>query len=152
ASQIGQETKEDLRQAKVSHLGAEGERVAEESSPDSETVADPVVGERVRVKGFNQTGIVRRRDGDSVKVEIGLMRTTVPIVGLITATGASSAPSFSLTRGATFASPGVRRDASSERSVSEINVIGESAEDALSRVDKFLDDAFLAQRPRVRVV
>ena len=34
----------------------------------------------------------------------------------------------------------------------ELNVIGNTAEEALERVDKFLDQAFLAGRPRVRIV
>jgi DNA mismatch repair protein MutS2 len=34
----------------------------------------------------------------------------------------------------------------------EINVIGETAEEAAKNVDKFLDDAFLAQLSRVRIV
>ena len=34
----------------------------------------------------------------------------------------------------------------------EINVIGTTAEEARERVDKFLDEAFLARRFRVRVV
>ena len=39
-----------------------------------------------------------------------------------------------------------------EGSSSEINVIGETAEEARRRVDKFLDNAFLSQMTRVRVV
>ena len=40
----------------------------------------------------------------------------------------------------------------SEPAPSEINVIGQTSDEALSRVDKFLDNAFLAQLQRVRVV
>ena len=40
----------------------------------------------------------------------------------------------------------------SEGSLAEINVIGEHVEEARRRVDKFLDNAVLAQVVRVRVV
>jgi DNA mismatch repair protein MutS2 len=46
----------------------------------------------------------------------------------------------------------VRMENSSQGSLSEINVIGETADDALRRVDKFLDNALLAQLTRVRIV
>jgi DNA mismatch repair protein MutS2 len=34
----------------------------------------------------------------------------------------------------------------------EINVIGMTVEEATNRLDKFLDDAALAQKPRVRII
>ena len=46
----------------------------------------------------------------------------------------------------------VRTQASEESSGSEINLIGCTVEEATGRVDKFLDEAALANRSRVRII
>ncbi|MEE8178094.1 MAG: Smr/MutS family protein, partial [Acidobacteriota bacterium] len=46
----------------------------------------------------------------------------------------------------------VRMETAAQGSLSEINVIGETAEEARRRVDKFLDNAFLAEMSQVRIV
>jgi len=139
---LREQLKEELRQATISHLGESGE-----PSPASPAaVQDITMGDRVRLRGLNQVGTVRRRDGDALEVQIGALRTKASVrdvVGVIPSSGASSTASGAFH---------VRMERSSGASVSEINVIGETAEEARSRVDKFLDNAFLAQVARVRVV
>jgi len=46
----------------------------------------------------------------------------------------------------------VNTSPSDEQAADEINVIGCTVEEATRRVDKFLDDAALANKPRIRVI
>jgi DNA mismatch repair protein MutS2 len=111
-----------------------------------------VPGARLRVRGFNKPVILRRSDGSSAEIEAGPLRMKVAIDeitgiegtpggkapgegkrGDITVTSASSAPSEGSSTG-------------------EINVIGMTVEEASNRVDKFLDEAALANRTRVRII
>ena len=147
-TRLRQQSREDVRQSVVSHA----------SGADLETLPAPpafakeaAVGDTVVLKALGRSGIVRSRDEHWLEVEIGNLRTRVPpdeVTAVIPAAsqsrdrkGAVAPPSFS-----------VYLDKASAASLSEINVIGENAEEARRRVDKFLDNAVLAQVARVRVV
>jgi DNA mismatch repair protein MutS2 len=106
-------------------------------------------GARLRVRGFNKPVIFRRLDGSTAEIEAGPLRMKVA-VDEITAIEAEPAGKL--------ASAGKRGDitvtsAPGEGSSSgEINVIGMTVEEATQRVDKFLDEAILANRARVRII
>jgi DNA mismatch repair protein MutS2 len=105
-------------------------------------------GARVRVQGFNKPVILRRVDGPSAEIEAGPLRMKVA-VGEITAieTAASVMTKPSPRQNITVTSqPG------ESTSSGEINVIGMTVEEASEKVDKFLDDAALAHRARVRII
>jgi DNA mismatch repair protein MutS2 len=99
------------------------------------------VGAKIRVRGFSKPVILRRIDGRNADIEAGPLRMkigTEEIVGV-------EAPAA---RGvATTTSPSARASAPSE-----INVIGQTVEQATEQVDKFLDDAALAHLSIVRIV
>ncbi|HET8964996.1 MAG TPA: endonuclease MutS2 [Candidatus Acidoferrum sp.] len=99
------------------------------------------VGAKIRVRGFSKPVILRRIDGRNADIEAGPLRMKIgtdEIVGV-------EAPAA---RGvATTTSPSARALAPSE-----INVIGQTVEQATEQVDKFLDDAALAHLPIVRIV
>jgi DNA mismatch repair protein MutS2 len=99
------------------------------------------VGAKIRVRGFSKPVILRRIDGRNADIEAGPLRMKIgtdEIVGV-------EAPAA---RGvATTTSPSARASAPSE-----INVIGQTVEQATEQVDKFLDDAALAHLPIVRIV
>ncbi|MBI4463440.1 MAG: endonuclease MutS2, partial [Acidobacteria bacterium] len=67
-SRFREQVSEELRQAVVSHLG---ETEGALSAPQTGVAREPLVGERVRLKGLGQWGIVRRKEQDSLEVEIG---------------------------------------------------------------------------------
>ncbi|MBI1955639.1 MAG: endonuclease MutS2 [Acidobacteria bacterium] len=141
ASRLREQASEELRQSWVSHIaGAESEQPAAPKEPE--------VGDRVRLKSFGGLGIVRGKTEDWLEVEMGYLRAKVPREEV-----AEVIPVESEGR-KTPAVPtvSVRVEKIEEGSLSEINVIGETAEEARRRVDKFLDNAFLAQVSRVRVV
>jgi DNA mismatch repair protein MutS2 len=108
-------------------------------------------GARVRVHGFSKPVIFRRLDGGAAEIEAGPLRMKVAvdeIIGVEAAAAATRAGTTGSVRQSTtvHAQPGAG-------SVSdEINVIGMTVEQATELVDKFLDDAALAHRPRVRII
>ncbi|HLP99647.1 MAG TPA: Smr/MutS family protein, partial [Candidatus Limnocylindria bacterium] len=105
-------------------------------------------GQRIRVRGFNKPVIFRRLDGSSAEIEAGPLRMKVAIDEIV---GVESAqPGLSP---AGVASSGVTvRTTSEESPADEINLIGSTVEEATERVDKFLDQAALARKARVRII
>ncbi len=105
-------------------------------------------GARVRVRGFSKTVIFRRLDGSSAEIEAGPLRMKVAIDEIIGVEGAPSPRSAPATsRNVTVTSqPGEGATSG------EINVIGMRVEEATERVDKYLDEAALANQTRVRII
>jgi DNA mismatch repair protein MutS2 len=109
-------------------------------------------GAQVRLKGIRQPATVRRvLDNGEIEVEAGYLKMRVPAADVEevipkVATQARSqshfrSPSITYSQGPDFAV-----------SVREINLIGQRAEEACDRVDKFLDTAAMAQAEQVRIV
>jgi len=99
-------------------------------------------GARVRVRSMNVTGSVVTLAGTEAEVLIGNIRMRRPLEDL-----------------EILEKPGVPLPAGVHLSVSskelqstEINLLGNRVEEALERVDKFLDEASLSQAPLVRIV
>jgi DNA mismatch repair protein MutS2 len=107
-------------------------------------------GTRIRVRGFSKPVVFRSLDGSSAEIEAGPMRMKVAVEEITGIEGPSPQnPGGSVTaaRNVTVSSH------SSEGATSgEINVIGMRVEDATDRVDKFLDEAALANHSRVRII
>ncbi|HYM11632.1 MAG TPA: endonuclease MutS2 [Bryobacterales bacterium] len=117
--------------------------------PVARGVARVEEGATVRLRGVGTTGRVRRKlAGDKLEVEVGLIKMQVDLDEVLEVIPAgAAAASKALPGNVTF-----RSESLGEASVSEINVIGATAEEARDRVDKFLDTAVLAALPKVRVV
>ena len=143
ASRLRQQATEELRQTVVGHLGGEGSDAPglTESRPEAR------VGDQVRLKSFGKVGTVRNRKRDWLGVEIGRLRTRVSAEDIGEVIPASPAKKDSAPQAVS-----VRMETAAQGSLSEINVIGETAEEARRRVDKFLDNAFLAEMSQVRIV
>jgi DNA mismatch repair protein MutS2 len=108
-------------------------------------------GAKIRVRGFSKPVILRRIDGSSAEIEAGPLRMKVAmdeITGVegVTPASKSSSPAAKL-QGVTVISQGGQGGAAGE-----INVVGMTVEEATGRLDKFLDDAALAHRTRIRVI
>ena len=108
-------------------------------------------GTRIRVRGFSKPVIFRRLDGLSAEIEAGPLRMKVALDEITGVEGSAlrsraAASTANLPRVTVTAQPGeaIASD--------EINVIGMTVEQATNRLDKFLDDAALAQKPRVRII
>jgi DNA mismatch repair protein MutS2 len=108
-------------------------------------------GARVRVRGFSKPVVFRRLDGSSAEIEAGPLRMKVALDEITgvegdAAASKSAAPASKL--------PGVTVTArrGDGTPTDEINVIGMTVEEATGRLDKFLDDAALANRSQVRII
>jgi DNA mismatch repair protein MutS2 len=107
-------------------------------------------GMRIRIRGMKQAVLLRRMDGRIAEVEAGPMRMRVPLSDVLGIEEAAPAGS----RGARAVDRGIRVQSqpTDEPSAEEINVIGNTVEQATERVDKFLDTAALASLPQVRII
>jgi DNA mismatch repair protein MutS2 len=126
-------------------LGATGETTM---PPNPERLQ---AGTKIRVRGFTQPVVLRRIEGSTAEIEAGPLRMKVAVEQI---TGVESST----------AHVKVSRSSSQRQNVTvtwrpgeaatsdEINVIGSTVEEATDRVDKFLDEAALANRHRVRII
>lgn len=111
------------------------------------------VGDTVKLKSLGKTGVVQRElDGNAFEVTIGPMKMRVArddIAEVITARGARPASPLEAARGrgvtVSVAHPG-------DSVRSELNVIGRTVAEATDEVEQYLDRAFLAGLPRIRIV
>jgi DNA mismatch repair protein MutS2 len=114
---------------------------------ESLTQAQLQPGTRILVRGFSKPVVLRRMDGTSAEIEAGPLRMKVGIDEITGIEGARTSTPRSSKGSIT-----VRAQASDERTGGEINLIGCTVEEATERVDKFLDEAALANRSRVRII
>ncbi len=109
---------------------------------------DLAPGTRVVVDGMGLSGTVESAQGDRVVISVRGKRVTVPRQDCHPEGGSSvetGARGLRLPAGVTFE----RHPVPSE---DEIRLLGLSVEEALERVDKFLDDAYLASLSQVRLI
>lgn len=112
-----------------------------------------VVGDKVKLRSFGSIGIVDSIKGNEVEVRVKSVRLREKLENLELVEAippAKSAGRFSklrYTRG-----PEVRLSSLGENGCSELNVIGQRADEAVEAVDKFLDAASLAGTSQLRIV
>ena len=107
-------------------------------------------GARIRVRGFNKPVVLRRIEGSGAEIEAGPLRMKVALDEI---TGVESeVPAARTVAPAKLQSVTVTAQRGEGAATSEINVIGMTVEEATGRLDKFLDDAALAQKTQVRIV
>jgi DNA mismatch repair protein MutS2 len=104
-------------------------------------------GVRVRLKGIRDLARVRRvLSEDRIEVEAGFMKLQVPVDEVLEVLPEADAGA-KLPKNITF-HPAPQLNPL----VQEVKVIGERADDACDRVEKFLDSAVMATASRVRIV
>ena len=143
----------DLRRsAERLRQNAEGSRPEQGASANSKSpqsggaTAKISEGDRVRIQPLNQEGMVESiRDGTYIVI-VGSLRYRASREDLIRAAGS---PSAEQPRSPAFLAGDETLD---KVFVSELNVIGLTADEATERVDKFLDDAFLAGAESIRII
>ncbi|HKW55864.1 MAG TPA: Smr/MutS family protein [Candidatus Acidoferrum sp.] len=106
-------------------------------------------GTRIRVRGFAKPVIFRRLDGSSAEIEAGPLRMKIAAAEITAVEGAAALPSNAVGRRSDIT---VRAEPGEGAATDEINVIGLTVEEATGRVDKYLDEAALANKPRVRII
>jgi DNA mismatch repair protein MutS2 len=146
---------EDLAQRKVSKLKREFREQVESEVTNPQPAGQPLTpklkleeGVRVRVKGVRDPARVRRLlSNDKVEVEAGFLKMQVGLDDIEEILPASASTKPKLSSNIKF-----NQVPQLNPVFQEINVIGERSEQALDRVDHFLDQAVLATASRVRIV
>jgi DNA mismatch repair protein MutS2 len=107
-------------------------------------------GDTVKLKSMGRTAVVARRiDDNHFEVEVGFMKMKIARddIAEVVAKMADSPVKSARARGIS-----VSLESEDANVPSEINVIGRTVDDATREVERFVDRAFLAGLPRVRVV
>ena len=114
-----------------------------------------VVGAKVRTS-FGSIGIVEKIDKETAEVSVGAMRLREKLANLQTVSNQieTANESNKQTRGEKLQSAAknsnLRLD--TEDLSAELNLIGHTTSDAEYEIDRFLDEAYLAALPRVRII
>ena len=150
------EAREELNSAVVQTL-AESQADLGLSAASAEAISPDRLqpGTRVRVRGFSKPVVLRRIDGSSAEIEAGPLRMKIAldeITGIEGTPAQSSAAGCTARRTPSASNITVHAQPGEGASADEINVIGSTVEEATDRVDKFLDEAALANKPRVRII
>jgi DNA mismatch repair protein MutS2 len=107
-------------------------------------------GDTVKLKSVGRPAVVGRRiDDNHFEVEIGAMKMKIAREDIAEVLVRSSDSPIKAARARGIS---VSLENENQSTPSEINVIGRTVDDATREVEKFVDRAFLAGLPRVRVV
>lgn len=106
-------------------------------------------GDTVKLKSLGRTAVIKRKvDDNTFEVEVGSMKMKVPrhdVAEVIVRSGSSPV--------AAARAKGISVSLQDDLNMpTEINVIGQTVDSATRDVEKFVDRAFLAGMPRVRIV
>jgi len=146
--EVRSEAREELNRAVVQTISesqADLGLAAGAAGPVSAELLQP--GAKIRVRGFSKPVILRRLDGRNAEIEAGPLRMRIATEEII---GVESGPVGKASSSA--AASGWVSAPSRSGVANEINVIGQTVEQATAQVDKFLDDAAMAHLPSVRII
>jgi len=152
-AQLRREFSEQFQTTVVAHAtGAD----KTEASKTAERRREPQQGDLVRLKSLGREARVARViDAKTLEVMVGAMKMRVKrsdVAEVIAVAASAEDPGQGSRRrgGVTVSTAGGADDA--EYMSSEINVIGRTADEAESEVERFVERAFLAGLPSIRVV
>ncbi|HEX7423023.1 MAG TPA: endonuclease MutS2 [Terriglobales bacterium] len=113
-------------------------------------------GDTVKLKSMGRAAVVKKRIGENhFDVEIGSMKMRIArediaeVQAKVDARASDSPVQAARARGISVS---LQNETSALNMPTEINVIGRTVDEATSEVEKFVDRAFLAGMPRVRIV
>ncbi len=146
-SKLRREFREQFDSTVVAHRTG-----ADQGDPDAQpqVVKHVSEGDTVKLKSVGRPAVVSRRvDENHFEVEIGAMKMKIARddIAEVLSRAADSPVKAARARGIS-----ISLQKESANVPSEINVIGRTVDDATREVEKFVDRAFLAGLPRVRVV
>jgi DNA mismatch repair protein MutS2 len=146
-SKLRREFSEQFNSTVVAHASG-----ADQDDPHAQPrlVKHVSAGDTVKLKSVGRSAkIIRKLDDDHFEAEIGMMKMKIgrEDIAEVVATRTDSPVSAARARGIS-----VSLESEGHNAPSEINVIGYNVDDATREVERFVDRAFLAGLPRVRVV
>ncbi len=111
------------------------------------------VGDTVKLKSLGKTGVVQRQvDGNLFEVAVGVMKMRVARDDIAEVIGTQQIRAVSPLEAARSRGVTVSMAHPEDTVRSELNVIGRTVDEATGEVEAYLDRAFLAGLPRVRIV
>jgi len=146
-AKLQRDFREQFDSSVVAHMSG-----ADRDDPDAQpqVVRHVSEGDLVKLKSVGPNGRVTRMfDEDHFEVEVGVMKMRIAREDIAEVVSRASDTPVQAAR-ARGVSVVLERE--SENVPSEINVIGHNVDDATREVEKFVDRAFLAGLPRVRIV
>jgi DNA mismatch repair protein MutS2 len=146
------EAREELNAAVIQAISESQRDLGVTTAAESLSLEKLQNGARIRVRGFSKPVVLRRVDGSSAEIEAGPLRMKVAVDEITGVEEAPTAASNSGTSAAGRQNVTVTSQPREGAAADEINVIGLTVEQASERVDKFLDEAALANKTRVRVI
>ena len=128
--------------------------VAVESVVTKTPSRDIVVGDKVRLRSFGSTGIVDEIKHGLAEVRVKSLRLRERIENLeLIETDDTTPKEGKLEKLRHSASADLKVTSAAEQRVqSELNVIGQTTDEAVDAVDKFLDEASLANLTKIRII
>jgi len=130
--------------------------VATEEAPQYVAVPprEIVVGDTVKLRSFGSVGIVDQiKDGVAeVRVKSLRLKEKLENLELVAAKTSQKTQAGKLEKLRRSAGAEVQLSAAEQKAQSELNVIGQTTDEAVDAVDKFLDEASLASLSKVRIV
>jgi DNA mismatch repair protein MutS2 len=110
-------------------------------------------GDTVKLKSTGRPArIVRKLDDNHFEVEMGAMKMKIARDDIAAVLASSSPAADTPVKAARARGISVSLENEGENVPTEINVIGQTVDEASQKVEKFVDRAFLAGLPRVRIV
>jgi DNA mismatch repair protein MutS2 len=113
------------------------------------------VGDTVKLRSISKNATVERRiDDHTFEVSVGPMKMRIPRADIaeVVASPRREAPAQKPAEAARARGINVQLAGNDDSAPSELNVIGHTVDEATDAVEKFVDRAFLAGLPRVRIV
>jgi DNA mismatch repair protein MutS2 len=145
-AKLRREFREQFDSSVVAHLSG-----ADRDDPNAQPglVEHVFEGDLVKLKSVGRNArVARRLDDRYFEVEVGAMKMRIPREDIAEVVARASASPVARAR-----AQGVSVALAGDDNVSsEINVIGHTVDEATREVEKFVDRAFLAGLPRVRIV
>ncbi|MGN0353242.1 MAG: endonuclease MutS2 [Roseburia sp.] len=120
------------------------------ATPNHKVPKNLRVGDRVKVLSMNLTGTVHTLPNakGELYVQMGILRSLVNINDLILVEEETSPTSKKFNK----TGAGKIKMSKSASVSTEINLIGKTTDEAIALLDKYLDDAYIAHLPSVRIV
>jgi len=152
-ARLRREFREEFDSTVVAHASG-----ADQGDPHArpQVVKQVAEGDRVKLKSTGRAArVARKLDDNHFEVEVGAMKMKIArddIAEVLSSAGSGARPADSPVKAARSRGISVSLENESENAPSEINVIGYNVDDATREVQRFVDRAFLAGLPRVRVV
>ena len=146
-AKLRREFREQFNSTVVAHVSG-----ADRGDPNAQPrlVQSVSEGDLVKLKSVGRNAkVTRRLDDRHFEVEVGAMKMRIAKEDIAEVLRRDSENPVQVARAKGIS---VALESEGENAPSEINVIGHTVDDAISEVEKFVDRAFLAGLPRVRIV